>query len=377
MNIAKSIVAGVFNKAGITVGGNEMWDINIHNEDFYSRVLTEGSLGLGESYMEGWWSCKRIDQFLERILENGVPWFANFNINNALLFIQSAFMNLAPKHKADEIAKKHYDWGNDLFRGMLGPPMTYSSGYDWENNNTLEKSQIAKVDLSCRKLLLMPGQEVLEYGCGWGSFAYHAVFHYDVSVVGLTVSEQQVIYARERCKYLPVKILLTDYRDFYMQADHIVSIGMREHVDPRDARIYMEVAKRCLKPEGIFLLHTIGSPDLVHTPDPWIKKYIFPIGEIPTRRQIIKSTEGLFEIRDWHTFEREDYARTLMAWHDNLVAAWPDLEEKYGHHEGGKFFLMLRFYLLACAAFFRLGKLELWQLVLSHPDKYQNYQPVR
>ena len=377
---AKRIIMRVLRKAGITVGGNAPWDIAVHDSRFYARVLAEGSLGLGESYMEGWWDCQNLDQFFERVLTSQSSWITALNPVTIGLMIQSRLTDLAPKSKAFVVGEEHYDLGNSLFGAMLDPTMAYSCGY-WEglpnDADMLENAQVAKFDLPCRKLGLRGGESILEIGCGWGGFAYHAAKHYGAKVVGLTVSKEQAALARARCHDLPVEIRLEDYRDTNGRFDRIVSIGMFEHVGPKNYRTYMQVAKRCLRLEGLFLLHTIGSPKtLLHGVDPWLRKYIFPVAELPTRWQIRRGSKRLFEMKDWHEFGRF-YDPTLMAWHSRFAAAWPKLEAEYGGRVGGQFRRMWEFYLLSCAGAFRARRIELWQIVLSHPDKHRGYQAVR
>ncbi|MGH7249381.1 MAG: cyclopropane fatty acyl phospholipid synthase [Minisyncoccia bacterium] len=380
--MAERTVKGFLTKAGITVNGNHAWDIVVYDDRFYSRVLSQGSLGLGESYMDGWWDCFRIDQFIERVMKRRAPWFSVLNPITVSAFLQSRLTNQAPKDKAFVIGEKHYDHGNDLFKEMLGPDLIYSCAY-WKGlafkTDNLNAAQLAKLDLICRKLNLQPGQRVLDVGCGWGGFDRYAAKEYGVEVVGLTVSKEQADFARARCKGLPVEIRLEDYRDFRdgKKFDHVVSVGMFEHVGPKNYGIFMNMIKRNLKPGGLFLLHTIGSSArFFHYGDPWIKKYIFPVGELPTRGQIKRSLGGL-EVRDWHEFG-EYYDQTLMAWASRFLLAWPEkLEVRYGNKFDGKFFRMWKYYLFSCAGAFRAREIELWQVVLAHPDEHQNYNAVR
>ena len=282
-------------------------------------------------------------------------------------------LNLAPKKKAFVVGEKHYDLGNSLFQAMLdSETMSYSCGY-WHNASTLDSAQKAKLDLICRKLHLQPGQRLLEIGCGWGSFAHYATTNYGVEILCLTISKEQATLAKERCKDLPVEIRLQDYREVQGGFDHLVSIGMFEHVGTKNYRTYMEIAKRCLKPNGLFLLHTIGrQKSFLYTPDPWLRKYIFPVGEIPTRKQIYNNSDGLLKIRHWHEFG-EYYDPTLMAWHQRFVKAWDELRVEYGPQMNGQFRRMWEYYLLSCAGSFRVGDARLWQVILSHPEAQKSY----
>ena len=345
--------------AGIQVNGSNPWDIQVHNDKLYSRVLSGGSLALGESYMDGWWDCKALDQFFTRIfnanLDKKVKTFGM-----AFAFLKAKLFNMQNKSKAFEIGEAHYDIGNDLYKAMLDKRLTYTCGY-WKNAKNLDKAQEAKLDLVCKKIGLKKGMRVLDIGCGWGSFAKFAAEKYKVSVVGITVSKEQVELARELCKGLPVEIRLQDYREVNEKFDRIISLGMFEHVGYKNYRTYMKVAARCLADDGIFLLHTIGGNRSVTNTDPWIKKYIFTNSMLPSIKQIADSCEGVFVVEDLHNFGA-DYDKTLMAWHSNIEKNWKKLSTQYTE----RFHRMWSYYLLACAGSFRARKNQLWQIVLSN-----------
>ena len=240
------------------------------------------------------------------------------------------------------VGKEHYDIGNDLYQLMLDKRMTYTCGY-WKNAKNLEEAQEAKLDLICKKLGLKKGDKVLDIGCGWGSFAKYAAEKYGARVVGITVSKEQVELARKLCKGLPVEIRIQDYREVNEKFDHVVSIGMFEHVGYKNYRTFFKTVHKCLKDDGLFLLHTMGQrdsyPDFNHPDYHWVLKHIFPNGMIPSIKQIGKATEELFVMEDWHTF-REDYDKTIMAWWNNFDKNWPKLRAKYGD----RFYRMWRFY---------------------------------
>jgi len=254
---------------------------------------------------------------------------------------------------------------------MLDDRMVYSCGY-WRDAATLPEAQTAKLDLICRKLQLTPGLRVLDIGCGWGSFAEYAAEQYGVEVVGLTISEEQARAARERCRDLPVEIRLQDYRKVEDHFDRVVSIGMFEHVGPKNYRTYMKVVRRCLGDEGLSLLHTIGNHEEGAATEAWIEKYIFPNGYIPSMRQIVEAAEDLFVTEDWHNFG-PDYDRTLMAWARNFEADWDALADDYGE----RFYRMWRYYLYQCAASFRARRNQCWQIVLSPDGAEPRYESVR
>ncbi|CAM3624591.1 cyclopropane fatty acyl phospholipid synthase [Rahnella victoriana] len=345
--------------ADIQVNGNRPFDLKVKNTDFFKRVLQEGSLGLGESYMDGWWECDRLDIFFQRVLRAGLENKLPHHFKDTLRIAAARLTNLQSRKRAWIVGKEHYDLGNDLFSLMLDPYMQYSCGY-WKDATTLEEAQEAKLKMICDKLQLKPGLRLLDIGCGWGGLSEYAARHYGVSVVGVTISAEQQKLAQKRCEGLDVTILLQDYRDLNDQFDRIVSVGMFEHVGPKNYQTYFNVAKRNIKPDGIFLLHTIGSNKTDLNVDPWIDKYIFPNGCLPSVQQIAQTSESLFVMEDWHNIGA-DYDRTLMAWHERFQKYWPELAEKYGD----RFHRMFTYYLNACAGAFRARDIQLWQVVFS------------
>lgn len=357
--------------AGITINGNEPWDIKINNPAVYRRFLTGGSLGLGEAYMQGWWECASLDQFFTKLLSARVQDRADLSVPILLQSLKSLALNLQAMSRAFEVAKKHYDLGNEFFVAMLGQSMAYSCGY-WRQADDLDAAQLAKYELICRKLRLQAGQRILDIGCGWGGFAKYAASRYKVSVVGVTVSKEQLAFAKEACRGLPVEFRLQDYRTLHETFDHIVSIGMFEHVGPKNYATYMQVAKRCLKEDGLFLLHTIGSPVSSHQFDPWMDKYIFPNAHLPSLSQISRVAEKLFVIEDVRNFGA-DYDKTLMAWYQKFQVAWPTFKDRYDQ----AFYRMWKYYLLSCAGMFRSRNIELWQIVLSPHGVKGGYESVR
>ncbi|WP_395489044.1 cyclopropane fatty acyl phospholipid synthase [Cedecea davisae] len=349
----------MLSRAGITVNGPNPFDIQVKNPDFFKRVLQEGSLGLGESYMDGWWECERLDVFFTKVLRAGLENQLPHHFKDTLRIAAARLVNLQSKKRAWIVGKEHYDLGNDLFSRMLDAHMQYSCGY-WKDATTLAEAQEAKLKMICEKLQLGPGMKLLDIGCGWGGLAEFAARNYDVSVFGVTISAEQQKMAQERCKGLDVTILLQDYRDLNEQFDRIVSVGMFEHVGPKNYATYFDVADRNLKPDGIFLLHTIGSTKTDNNVDPWIDKYIFPNGCLPSVRQIADASEPHFVMEDWHNFGA-DYDKTLMAWYESFLACWPEIADNYSE----RFKRMFSYYLNACAGAFRARDIQLWQVVFS------------
>ncbi len=344
--------------AGLTLNGNQPWDPVIRDPRAVSEILRRGSLGTGEAYMRGWWDARDLSDLFYRLMRTGLPQgFGRWQVLK--LVMREWLTNPQRAGKAFEVGEAHYDRGNDLFRAMLDKRMVYSCGY-WEGVDDLDAAQGQKLDLICRKLGLRAGQRVLDIGCGWGSFCRFAAERYGVSAVGVTISREQVEFGRELCDGLPVELRLQDYRELDEPFDHIVSVGMAEHVGVKNYGTFLDVARRCLKPEGLFLLHTIGRPRTTPSADAWVSRYIFPNGHLPSLRQLTGACEGRFVVEDVHNFGA-DYDRTLMAWFANFDAAWPALRERYDE----TFYRMWKYYLLSCAGAFRARDIQLWQLVLS------------
>jgi cyclopropane-fatty-acyl-phospholipid synthase len=348
-------------KAGITIGGSEPWDIRVNKTRFYLRLL-RGSIGLGTSYEDSDWDCEALDEFFYRFLTSPLATSPIRRIGQLKIDIVNALFNRQSVTRAKIVGKKHYDLGNDLYRAMLDRRMIYSCGY-WAEAQNLDEAQEHKLRLICEKLQLKQAERVLDIGCGWGGFAKYAAEHYGVSVIGITISQEQAALAREACKGLPVEIHLADYRDaarLFGTFDKVVSIGMFEHVGHKNYRAYMHAAAACLKDDGLFLLHSIGRSETTSAADPWIDTYIFPNGIVPGMKQIIDAATPVFTIEDWHNFG-PDYDKTLLAWHDNFERAWPELKSSYDE----RFHRRFRYYLLSCAAAFRARDIPLWQLVLT------------
>jgi cyclopropane-fatty-acyl-phospholipid synthase len=355
----RDVIENLLDQADIVINGDRPHDIQVHNPQLYSRIIQEGSLGLGESYMDGWWDCERLDIFFYKILRAQLDKKIPNNLKNIIRIAIARFRNFQSKKRAWMVGEEHYDLGNDLFSLMLDPYMQYSCAY-WGDADNLEQAQEQKLDLICRKLDLKPGMKVLDIGCGWGGLAEYAAKNYQVSVTGITISKEQQKLAQERCKSLDVKILLTDYRDIYEQFDRVVSIGMFEHVGPKNYDTYFKVVKRNLKPKGLFLLHTIGSNSTMLNGDAWTSKYIFPNGCLPSVENIAHHSSGKFIMEDWHNFGA-DYDLTLSAWHERFMEIWPQIESNYSQ----RFKRMFRYYLNACAGAFRARDLQLWQIVFT------------
>lgn len=353
-----STVSEWLEEADIRLNGTRPWDMRLNGPGALRQVLTRGSLGLGEAYMDGLWDCDQLDVFFHRVLMARIDEKVR-PLSLLLPALKARLFNLQTINRAFEVGRAHYDLGNDFYAAMLDRRMTYTCGY-WRDARDLDAAQEAKLDLVCRKLGLKPGMRLLDIGSGWGSLLGFAAEHYGVSGVGITISREQAAWCNARFAGLPLEFRIQDYRALNERFDRVASIGMFEHVGRKNHATYMGVARRCLRDDGLFLLHTIGKNRSDTAPDPWIDRYIFPNGDLPSVAQIAEAAGPHFVIEDLHNFGA-DYDRTLMAWHARFDKAWPamagDLDERFRR--------MWRYYLLSCAGAFRARSVQLFQLVLS------------
>jgi len=374
---AREQVTRLLAAADIEMGGPRAHDIRVNDERFYDRVLAEGSLGAGEAYMDGWWDVESIDELFLHLIRARL----DSKIKSPGLVLQalvSRLDNAQNRQRSRRVAEQHYDLSNELYRAMLGPTMQYTCAYYGADGSLsdLDEAQRAKLELIARKLHLSPGMRVLELGGGFGELARYLAADHGCEVVSYNISRQQVAFGRERCEGLPVEIRLQDYRDAADDAsdyDRVVSVGLMEHVGPKNYRDFFKLVARRLKAGSLALIHTIGGNVSRQRADAWISKYIFPGGVIPSAAQLTAAMEGQVVLEDWHNFG-PDYDRTLMGWQDNFLKAWPEL--KVSEKLDERFYRMWLYYLGSCAGAFRARGLQLWQLVLSHGD-IARYEPVR
>jgi cyclopropane-fatty-acyl-phospholipid synthase len=355
----------LLNRADIRINGDRPWDLIVHRDEFYPRVFREGSLGLGESYMDGWWDSPALDEFFDHLfrahLEGNAlpPWRA------IRLYLQSLLLNPQTKSRSFKVGEGHYDKGNDLFEAMLDKRMVYTCAC-WDGAENLDAAQEAKLEFVCRSIGARPGMKILDIGCGWAGFAKYAAEKYCAKVTGVTVSREQARLAQEKCLGLPVEIRLQDYRDvprgLPQKFDCAVSLGMFEHVGSKNYRTFMEIVHGAIEGCGRFYLSCIGKNASVRVTDAWIEKYIFPNSMLPSLKQIGAAAEGLFSIEDLQNWAG-DYDRTLMAWYANFKEHWNELRAHYDE----RFFRMWKFYLMASAGSFRSRRLQVWQMLFS-PD---------
>jgi cyclopropane-fatty-acyl-phospholipid synthase len=364
---AERVITDLLAKADITLNGSDPWDLQVHDRRAYDRVLRDGSIGFGEAFMAGWLDCDRVDMLIDRIYRAQL----NDQVEAKVAMFEAFKARINPfgsRARSFEIGEWHYDTGNDLFEKMLDPYMVYSCGY-WHRANTLDAAQRDKLELICRKLELEPGMRVLDIGCGFGGLARYAAEHYGVSVTGITVSKRQAELGMRLAAGLPVTLVVKDYRTVDETFDRVVSVGMFEHVGRRYFRDFFAVCDRCLKPSGLFVLHTVGF--LKEQPiNPWYDKYIMPGVEFPTITNILNAVGPNFALENFHSWEGAHYDKTLMAWSERFLRAWDDLKESYDE----TFYRMWKLYLQGCAGGFRAGKMRVWQLVFSKGELPGGYQ---
>ena len=366
----KQVIQQLLDKAQIQINGTQPGDIQVHNDGLYGRVLAEGSLGLGESYMDGWWDSVQLDEFFAKVhtvqLDKDI-------VDTRLIVnaVKARVFNMQNKRLSKRVANEHYNLDNDFYEKMLDPHMQYTCAY-WKGAHTLAEAQEQKLELICRKLQLRKGDRILELGCGWGGFAQYAASKYGCSVVAHNISSEQVAFARRWCADLPVEVIQGDYREATGEFDKVAAIGLTEHVGYKNYRTLMETAHRRLKPHGLFLLHTIGNNASVTTSDPWFDKYIFPGGMLPSVAQLSAAMDGLLVMEDWHNFG-PDYDKTLVAWQNNVDKHWGEFKAKFDE----RFHRMWRYYLLSLAGSFRARKIHLWQIVMSKQGVLGGYESVR
>lgn len=371
----KQRVTKQLSRAGIGIGAEDAWDIQVHDPRFYQRLVTQGSLGAGESYIDGWWDCPRIDLLTERVLRSGLVDQWGGCVRSTLAGALRRLINAQRGKRSEKVASIHYNNDPVFFEMLLGSTMNYSCAY-WRSAETLDEAQVHKMRLIGLKLDLGPDDRVLEIGCGWGGLANYLSKTFGCSVVGITNSSSQARYATERFDSESCTFIHSDYRAFNPRHGggftKVVSVGMFEHVGARNYPAFFELCRKAIEPTGLILVQSFGRT-IKRDFDPWTDRYIFPNSYLPTIDDIGKATGESLVMEDWHNFGA-DYDRTLMAWLDRFEA-WAaseacDLPIKQVR--------MWRYYLATYAACFRVrNRIQLWQLVLSPRGIPGGYRSVR
>lgn len=343
--------------------GDPAFTVIFHKEIPLTALTTSTSLALGEAYMDG---DLEIEGDLYNALDHFLGQMGKFSTDESALK-KLIFSSTGKKNQEKEI-QSHYDIGNDFYKLWLDETMSYSCGYFLHEDDSLYQAQVNKVDYILKKLHLSQGMSLLDIGCGWGFLLIEAAKKYGVHGMGITLSREQYEAFNRRIKEQNLgdllEVALMDYRDLPKMNrtfDRVVSVGMVEHVGRHNYQLFMDCAKKVLKPGGLFLLHFISALK-EHAGDPWIKKYIFPGGVIPSLREMLSCAAE----DDFHTLDAENlrlhYNRTLLCWDKNYREHMDQIREMFDE----RFVRMWDLYLAACAATFHNGIIDLHQVLFSN-----------
>jgi cyclopropane-fatty-acyl-phospholipid synthase len=341
--------------------------MEIHDRRAVFELMRSPSVGFGECYSQG-----RIEidgdmrAFMVELTRAVSQRRRRDYYGPKLRSIMHAARANSPTLSRDNV-HHHYDIGNDFYRLWLDDRMVYTCAYFDRPDATLEQAQVRKLDHVCSKLQLKPGQKVVEAGCGWGALALHMAEHYGVDVVAYNNSAEQVRYARERAAAEglegKVNFVEDDYRKISERCDVFVSVGMLEHVGQANYRTLGALIDRCLRPDGVGLIHTIGRSHPA-PPDKWILKRIFPGGHVPSLGEMAAIFEPYrFSVLDIENL-RPHYARTCAMWLDNFDRVADQVADMYDE----TFARMWRLYLAGSSAAFETGTMQLYQVVFAPYD---------
>lgn len=353
-----------FNQKEYKIGeGEPEFTVNFKKSVPISALMTSTSLALGEAYMD---SDLEIEGDLYYALDHFLGQMGKFSADEKALK-KLIFSPTSKKNQKKEV-QSHYDIGNDFYSLWLDETMSYSCGYFTSETDTLHQAQINKVDYILKKLRLDKGMKLLDIGCGWGFLLIQAAKKYGIYGTGITLSEEQYKEFQERIKKEGLGDLLSvelmDYRDlpnYGKLFDRVVSVGMVEHVGRDNYQLFIDSVQKVMKPGGLFLLHFISA--LKENPgDPWIKKYIFPGGVVPSLREMISCASE----NNFHTLDVENlrlhYNRTLLCWVKNFQNHIEEVRQMFDE----RFVRMWNLYLSSCAATFHNGIIDLHQILFSN-----------
>lgn len=349
-------------------------EIQIHNPDVFTRLVREGDLGFSDAYLDGWWSTPDLQAFMDLIhrgndeVYDGFPGMGLVRLFEKLRF----WMHRNNRTQARKNISYHYDLGNDFYALWLDDTMTYSSALFETGQESLEKAQEAKYASMIDQMGAQPGDHILEIGCGWGGFAEYAARERGLRVTGLTISEEQLKYARERIEKAglsdQVSFKLQDYRDETGRYDGIASIEMFEAVGEQYWPVYFDTVRDRLKPGRNATLQIITVADrrweVYKRGVDFIQKYIFPGGMLPTPTILRQQAEGagLNVVRSIEF--GSSYDLTLRRWHQTFNEKWDQIAAM-GFDD--RFRRMWNYYLTSCASSFESGNCDVTQITLSRP----------
>jgi cyclopropane-fatty-acyl-phospholipid synthase len=341
----------------------------IHDRRFFRRVATRGKVGIGESYTAGEWDSDDLVAFFELLLRNAAAAAERHARVRRLLEARPRLNTRNGLSRARRNIAYHYDLGNDLFELMLDETMTYSCAVFERQDEPLADAQRRKYARIAGKLMLQPGDRVLEIGCGWGGFAAYAAREHGCSITGLTISAEQAAFAREHTAGLDVRILEEDYRVHEGTYTKVASIEMLEAIGERQFPTYFEAIDRLLEPDGVACIQTILVPDdrwdrYRKAPD-WIEQYVFPGCLIPSLTALTQAMTRSSQLMVHEVDEiGSHYAETLRRWRQNFRENLDEVR-RLGYDE--RFERTWNFYLAFCEAAFRTRALRDVQLTLTRP----------
>lgn len=365
--IFRSLFENLLEGTGVQIGGGRPWDITVNRDRLYRRAL-RGSLGIGEAYIDRDWDCQALDELFRRVLSASKLNSPLIRASRALKVLQSRLINLQTRRRSRAVAEEHYDLDHRMYALFLGSWNQYTCCF-FDGTDDLEEAEVIKLEMLCDKLELGPGDRLLDIGCGWGGFAKYASATRGCEVTGVSLSDEQIRYAREYTRGLPVTIQKLDYRDLPRSGlgpfDKISIVGMIEHVGYKNYGELMRVVHKMLKPAGLFLLHTVGNSERSTVVDPWMEKYIFRNSMAPAMGQLAGAAEDCFVIEDWENYGHH-YVPTLQAWYERFNSNWEQiraLDTARAFDE--RFRRMWNYYLMSSKAAFQVEQLHLWQLVMT------------
>ncbi|MEM9331187.1 MAG: cyclopropane-fatty-acyl-phospholipid synthase family protein [Pseudomonadota bacterium] len=347
--------------------------IVLHSWRLPRKVITSGTIGVAESYMDGDWDSSDVTQMLEFFLQNRKVYEGVASQSPIINLIENArhWLNRNSKSGSKRNISAHYDLGNDFYSFWLDPSMTYSSAIYEDGANSLERAQEDKYHSLAKNMGITPDSHVLEIGCGWGGFAEYVAREIGARVTGLTISREQLDFAQQRIQKASlgdkVQFKFQDYRDETNTYDQIASIEMFEAVGEKYWPVYFEKIGACLKPDGVAGLQIITIADAgfenYRKRADFIQRYIFPGGMLPSplALEAVTASKGLKLVNE-RAFAL-DYAKTLREWRGRFWDKWDDIKA-LGFDE--RFKRMWEFYFYYCEAGFKTQAIDVRQMFYKH-----------
>lgn len=350
-------------------------EVFINNPDVFARLVREGDLGFSDAYLDGWWTTPDLQAFMDFIHADNDDMYDEFPGMGLVRAWEKArfWFQSNSKRQAIKNISYHYDLGNDFYSLWLDDTMTYSSALFSTSQESLENAQVAKYASMIDQMGVKPGDHVLEIGCGWGGFAEYAAKERGLKVTGLTISKEQLDFARKRINNNglgdKVNLKLQDYRDENGVYDGVASIEMFEAVGEKYWPIYFNKVKQCLKPGKQATLQIITIHDarweVYRKGVDFIQKYIFPGGMLPSPT-VLRQEVAKAGLNVQHSIEfGKSYSQTLRRWFEVFNDQWDTIS---GMGFDDRFRRMWNFYLTSCAATFESGNCDVTQITLQKPE---------